>query len=545
MNKPLPVRANNFFQKFIYLMVFVALYLPVLLVLAKAFLTRNAFANLGQFVTSAVFVHTLSFSAQEAFFSAGLSLVLALPGAYFFGRYRFPGKKIMRSVMVLPFMFPGILVVLGMIIFYGNNGVFNHLLQWMPGLNWKFDHLYGFWGIVLANVIYNFTFCLRMLGESWQRIDPKLTEASKLLGAGPYYTWKRITFPLLMPTITYLFVLVFLYSFLSFTVVLVLGGYLYKTFEVLIYIEYNQKLNFNQATVIATVQTLILAFFLSIQTYLSRKSGHLGDFSPDQPKLRYGRNPVLSSLFVGYLILAAFFLISPLVAVLSRSFYGGGALENTFSLKNYTMLLNDQFGFTVGRDFIIVLGTSIGIALLVALITVMTAYWFARERMRARRIHSFQNADLWLQLPLGISFLTFAFGVLMIAGRFLPSWVLVVWAQIFISFPLIYSQLKTARSELPESLLEAAATLGADSRKIFLSVEFPLMKRAIGTAFSYAMALSMGDLTAVLVLGRGELITIPVAIYRLIGHYQFTEATALGGIYIMIALLLLSLWRNR
>ncbi|HBE79577.1 MAG TPA: iron ABC transporter permease, partial [Firmicutes bacterium] len=55
----------------------------------------------------------------------------------------------------------------------------------------------------------------------------------------------------------------------------------------------------------------------------------------------------------------------------------------------------------------------------------------------------------------------------------------------------------------------------------------------------YAMALSLGDLTAVLVLGRGDSITIPVAIYRLIGHYQFTEATALGGIYILIALLLL------
>ncbi|HBE79427.1 MAG TPA: hypothetical protein DDW65_16880, partial [Firmicutes bacterium] len=319
MNKPVtketrvktevPFLSVNFIQKFIYLIFLMAFYLPVLLVLAKAFLTRNAFANLGQFVTSPLFVHTLSFSAQEAFLSAGLSLLLALPGAYFFGRYQFPGKKIMRSIMVLPFMFPGILVVLGMIIFYGNNGIFNHLVQGMPWLNWKFNHLYGFWGIVLANVIYNFTFCLRMLGESWQRIDPKLMEASKLLGAGPYSTWKRITLPLLMPTMAYLFGLVFLYSFLSFTVVLVLGGYLYKTFEVLIYIEYNQKLNFNQATVIATVQTLILAFFLSIQTYLSRRSRHLGDYSPDLPKLSRRRHPVLWSLLISYLILAAFSLM--------------------------------------------------------------------------------------------------------------------------------------------------------------------------------------------------------------------------------------------
>jgi thiamine transport system permease protein len=105
-------------------------------------------------------------------------------------------------------------------------------------------------------------------------------------------------------------------------------------------------------------------------------------------------------------------------------------------------------------------------------------------------------------------------------------------------FPLIYSLLKTARGELSESLLEAAATLGASPRTIFWSVEFPLMKKSIITAIIYALALSMGDLTAVLVLGRGELVTIPVAIYRLIGHYRFMQAAALGSIFIFIAFLL-------
>ena len=151
-------------------------------------------------------------------------------------------------------MLPGVLVVLGMVVFYGNNGALNHWLALLfPDRGWRFTGLYGFWGIILAHVFYNFTFCLRLTGEAWERINPALHEASALLGAGPFYTWRRVTLPLLAPTLLYLFLLVFLYSFLSFTVVLVLGGYLYKTFEVLIYIEYSSRLRFARAALIAIV----------------------------------------------------------------------------------------------------------------------------------------------------------------------------------------------------------------------------------------------------------------------------------------------------
>jgi thiamine transport system permease protein len=123
-------------------------YLPVTIVLAKAILARDAFVHLGQFLGSRLFWNTLFFSVEEAFLSAVLSLLLALPGAYFFGRFDFPGKNIMRGIMVLPFMFPSIMVVLGMIVFYGNNGVFNHLISSLaPGSSFRFTVLYGFWGI--------------------------------------------------------------------------------------------------------------------------------------------------------------------------------------------------------------------------------------------------------------------------------------------------------------------------------------------------------------------------------------------------------------
>jgi thiamine transport system permease protein len=516
----------------IYSTTFALFYVPVIIILAKAFLGRDAFAHLSQFLNSQLFLNTLFFSVEEALLSAGLSLLLAFPGAYFFGRFDFPGKNVMRSIMVLPFMFPSILVVLGMIVFYGNNGVFNQLILILsPHGGWRFTDLYGFWGIILAHIFYNFTFCLRILGENWQKINPGLIEASQTLGANSFKTWRKIIFPLLLPTVIYLFVIVFLYAFLSFTIVLVLGGYLYKTFEVLIYIDYNQKLDFNRAAMIAVVQIVILAIIMGFQGFLSRKGKNNSESLVELPKLSFKRFPLVSSLFCGYLILAAFFLLGPFVTILSRSLNEGGISDGSFTFANYVLLFRDGFKFAVGKDFGSVFGTSLLISITVALITVAIAYWFARDRRKM----GWKNVDLWLQLPLGISFLTFAFGLLILVGRYLPAIVLVIWAQVFLIFPLIYSMLKTSRAELGDSLLDVAATLGANRKVAFWSVEFPLMKKSIITALTYAMALSFGDLTAVLVLGRGDLITIPVAIYRLIGHYRFAQATALGSLFILAA----------
>src|SRR5690606_38516661 len=183
-----------------------------------------------------------------------------------------------------------------------------------------FTGLYGFWGIILAHVFYNFTFCLRLTGEAWERINPALHEASALLGAGPFYTWRRITLPLLAPTLLYLFLLVFLYSFLSFTVVLVLGGYLYQTFEVLIYIEYNNKLRFTHASMLAAVQMLLLTGILALQRWtqrlVQRQSGEPGPLPPLQPR----RQLVKTALFLFYLAGSLLFFFMPLFFVLLRSF---------------------------------------------------------------------------------------------------------------------------------------------------------------------------------------------------------------------------------
>ncbi|HBR29302.1 MAG TPA: hypothetical protein DD789_07670 [Firmicutes bacterium] len=520
----------------------VLFYLPVLVVLGQAFLRPNAWSELVSFLDSQPFRRILAFSTTQAFWSAFFSVALALPGAYFFGRYEFPGKRLLRSVMVLPFMLPGILVVLSMVVFYGQNGVFNQWLATLfPGRKLAFSGLYGFKGIVLTHVFYNFAFCLRTLGERWERISPQLEEASAVLGASPLRTWRGGVLPLLAPTIGDVGVLVFLYSFLSFTVVLVLGGYLYQTFEVLIYIEYNTKLNFARASMLAGIQMALLAVVLSIKRWTQRLvQQHSGEAAP-LPPLHPKRQPVRTGVFLVYLGGSLLFFLLPLVFVLIRSLKQRGLLDGSWTFDNYRLLWGDSFRFAVGSDLLTVIGTTLGLSITVGVATAILAYLLAR----GRRQLPWGKLDLWLQLPMGVSFLTFAFGLIRLVGRSLHPALLIIWAQVFLAFPLVYTLLRTARREWGEELLAAAQTLGASGRELFWTVEFPLMRKALGSAIAYGIALSLGDLSAVLVLGQGKVITLSVAVYRLIGHYHFPQAVALGTLFIILAVLLFLIVERR
>ena len=370
-----------------------------------------------------------------------------------------------------------------------------------------------------------------MLGESWERVDPRIEEASRVLATGPVATWFRLTLPLLMPTLIYLFLMVFIFSFLSFTIVLVLGGYLYKTFEVLIYIEYNGRFHFDQAAAIAGIQALILAGVLCIQSIWGRRSDNRSRLRTDLPPLDLRHHPGRAIVWNVYLLgVGAFFLI-PLGSILARSFHELGLPDTQLTFTNYRLLFDSGFQFAVGASFGKVLATSLGLALVVAVLTVGCGYFFARSQ----RYRPWGSVDFRFQLPLGISFLTFTTGLAVLAGNYLPPGILIVWAQIFLTFPLIYSMLRNACREVDPALTEAAASLGATRFVRLLTVELPLLKKPLVTAFAYAMALSLGDLAAVLSLGNGEVVTLSVAIYRLIGHYRFAQANALGTIFIELA----------
>ena len=96
-------------------------------------------------------------------------------------------------------------------------------------------------------------------------------------------------------------------------------------------------------------------------------------------------------------------------------------------------------------------------------------------------------------------------------------------------------------SEQRLELGQAARSLGAGWWRAKLDVELPLLRRALMTAFAYGAAFSLGDVAGVLVLGQGRVVTLAVAVYRLMGHYRFPLALALGTVLLALSLGLFAL----
>lgn len=520
-------------QRFLWgLLIFALFYLPVLLVLFGTFGTKAGWEGWGKFLISPLFRHTLGFNLIQALVSAAGCILLAFPGAYFFGNYEFRSKGLFRSLFILPFVLPGILVVLAFIVFYGRNGVVNSGLSSL-GISPGFTGLYGWLGIVLAHVFYNFPLGVRIIGERWERVDPSYREAAGVLGAKPWTVFRSITAPLLAPAAGYAFLLAFIYSFLSFTVVLVFGGMAFRTFEVLIYVATNLRLDPTGAQAIVMTQLLILAGPIFLMQRLGKtlnQSGRTGDL----PTLTWKTQPRLSGLFLAYRLLLLVFFAGPFISILIRSFLVGGKAGGAWSFENYLELWGRGFIYLAGRSFVEIIGMSFSLALTAGLCCVALAYAAARTS----KGRSFGVMDGMAQLPLGASFVTFSFGLYLMAGGILPPAALILWAQVFLSFPLVYSMLRLARKDLNENLLEAAECLGAGGWERWKSIEWPLLRPALGTGLAFAAALSLGDLSSVLVLGEGEIQTLPAAIYRLIGQYRFSYALALGTIFILLALAL-------
>ena len=70
-------------------------------------------------------LRVIAFTVEQALLSTLASILLGLPGAYLLARYDFRGKSIVKAITTVPFVLPSIIVVLGFVIFFGNNGVLN------------------------------------------------------------------------------------------------------------------------------------------------------------------------------------------------------------------------------------------------------------------------------------------------------------------------------------------------------------------------------------------------------------------------------------
>ncbi|MFW6388004.1 MAG: ABC transporter permease, partial [bacterium] len=472
---------------------------------------------------------SLRFSAAQAAASAAISVVIAFPGSYYLAHVRFPGRRIVQSLTLVPFVLPSLIVILAVISFYGRAGIINQLFGTSVAA------VYSPAGIIIAHVIFNVAVALRVLAGGWLTIDERLREASRSLGENTSQRLRHLYVPLLAPHGAVAAIIIFLYCFVSFAVVLIFGGVQYATLEVRIYREMFVNLNLSGAGVLAALQLVAAA----VVVFGLEKIGARRAASPGRDRrihvYEWAKLPGRSrALCLGYWVALAVVFGGPLVTFVAGAFFSGGA----FSLEAFSALIEGHIGnrnleSIMRASFFEIAGTSLLLATATGITTTLVAFISARI-LRGVRV---PWLDTLSTMPLAVSSVTYSLGLYVLFARTVDPFALILLTQSVMGFPLVFRSMRATVNSFPPGYTESAMSLGAGFWFRLRTIELPVLGRGLVNAFAFAFALSLADFTSVLTIGRGAVVTFPVAMYRLIGFQSFDVALALGVWYIALVAL--------
>ena len=517
-----------------FLFMALAFGLPLSLVIFNSITAEGMRADI---FSSPYYRGILLFTLKQAGLSTGFSVLFGLPGAFLIGRCNFAGRRILKSLVTVPFVLPPILAVLGFVLVFGNSGFINSMRRFVLGesfVPWKI--LYSLPGIVMAHVFYNFPLTIRIVGDAWTALPLSESRAAASLGAGRVITFFLVDLPHLLPSILTAAVLTFLYCFMSFSIVLVLGGGPeLSTIEVEIYRQIKYQMNFARGSTLAAVESLICFFLLLI--YM-RSNSRFSLILNDDPRSQTRRATIqfrgihyFAAMF--YLLPALLFIIGPLIAVVVRSmfFHATRVSPAVFSLIHWQRLFSGENNVTLNalqRTIMLAFGVSLCSTLMASFLA-----WYAVNVSRWRNL-----IEIITSIPLGISSIILGLGWLILLRRVpggeAPRIIVLGAAHCLISIPICFRIIVGRFKLLSPRMPLAARVAGANALQTLIHVELPSSRAALVTAGVFAFALSAGELNTTMVLAPGDFTTLPMAIYRLIGTYDFGAACALGTVLIFI-----------
>ncbi|MFF2653617.1 ABC transporter permease [Streptomyces sp. NPDC058045] len=496
-------------------------------------------ARLGEVLTQPDIRHVLWFTTWQACASTALTLLIALPAAYVFARLDFPGKRLLRAVITVPFVLPTVVVGTAFLALLGRGGLLDTL--WGVRLDTTV------WAILLAHVFFNYAVVVRTVGGLWAQLDPRQEEAARTLGASRLGAFRQVTLPALGPAVAAAALMVFLFTFTSFGVVQILGGPGFSTLEVEIYRQTAQIFDLPTAAVLSLIQFAAVAAVLAVHAWTVRRRESTLRLVDAARTARPPRGAAQRTLLGVVLTTVLLLLLLPLAVLVERSLDTPGG--HGFG---YYRALTSADGGTFLVAPLTAVATSFGYALAATALAVVIGS-LAATALAHRAGRLTRTFDALLMLPLGVSAVTVGFGFLIALDEppldLRESWLLVPLAQALVGVPFVVRTMLPVLRAVDPRLREAAAVLGAAPLQVWREVDWPMARRALLISAGFACAVSLGEFGATVFLARPDRPTLPVAVARLLGRagdLNYGQAMALSVILMAVcALTLLALEHAR
>ncbi|WP_327323388.1 ABC transporter permease [Streptomyces sp. NBC_01210] len=179
----------------------VALAVPALLAIAFllmpliGILARTPWGDLGSHLTSPGVTEALRLSLLVSFWALGFSLLLGVPLAWLLARVEFPGKALVRSLVLLPMVLPPTVGGVALLLGFGRRGLLGPWLENTFGITLPFHT----WGAVVAATFVAMPFLVISLEGALAGLRPRYEETAASLGASPVRVFFTVTLPMVAP----------------------------------------------------------------------------------------------------------------------------------------------------------------------------------------------------------------------------------------------------------------------------------------------------------------------------------------------------------
>lgn len=216
----------------IYLFTLAFILGPLLYMAALSFMTREEVWGVAaeftpknyQDIFQPVYLNTFGESLKLAFLSTGLVVLLGYPFGYFMAKLTAKWKRRTMLLLMIPFWTSSLLRLYGWVIIFRAGGVFDQLLTALHIIDKPLKLLYTYPAVVVGMVYALLPFMIFSVYSSAEKLDFRLVEAARDLGAGPVQAFLTVSLKLTLPGLLSGVVLTFVPSMGLFFIADILGG---------------------------------------------------------------------------------------------------------------------------------------------------------------------------------------------------------------------------------------------------------------------------------------------------------------------------------
>ena len=160
-------------------------------------LTETPWRELPTELTSPIVLQALRLSLICSLGAVAVSVLLGVPLAFLLARVAFPGRNLVRALTTLPMVLPPVVGGVALLLAFGRRGLVGQWLDQAFGITLPFTTA----GAILAEAFVAMPFLVITCEAGLRAMDRRYEDAAATLGAGRWLTFRRVTLPLIAPSL--------------------------------------------------------------------------------------------------------------------------------------------------------------------------------------------------------------------------------------------------------------------------------------------------------------------------------------------------------